>query len=110
MAACLPASVVIGRAVKNADKTMVSASMPNHFGTGTIDWKVSRGATITPMTRATRLFGAGVEPAAGAGVVIRFVRERSDCTTPYTTRWDEMFPDRVSELSRGVRFTESNEP
>src|SRR5262249_62033459 len=74
----------------------------------TIDWNVSLGENRTPMNRATRFFGAGAGPAAGAVVVIGFVRERPDCTTPYTSGWDEMFPDDLSELSRRVRFTESN--
>jgi hypothetical protein len=58
------------------------------------------------MKRAGRFFAAGVEPATGGVVVIRFVWERPDCTTAYTIFWDEMFPDGVPELSRGVRLTE----
>src|SRR5262249_26709493 len=105
--ACLPASVVIGRAVKNARSTEVRSSMPTTFGDAATAWNVSLGDRMMPMNRAARLFEAGVE-LAGAVVLIQFVRERPDCTTAYTSAWDEMFPDPVPELSRGVRFTESN--
>src|SRR5262245_17902919 len=85
MAACLPASVVIGSAAKTPMSTAVTASIPKTFGVATIDWNVAFGETRMPIKRATRFFGAGagVEPAPEAVVVIRFVvRERPDCTTP----------------------------
>ena len=40
-AACLPSSVVVGRMAKNATRTTVVASMPNHFGCATIERNVS---------------------------------------------------------------------
>src|SRR5262245_61737355 len=60
---------------------------------------------MMPMNRARRFFEAGVEPAMEPVVVIRFVRERPDCTTRYTTNWDEMFPNLDAETSRTVRLT-----
>src|SRR5205809_7372456 len=64
---------------------------------------------MRPMKRASRFFEAGVEPATGEVVVMECDPETPDCTTPYTSGWDEMFPDAASELSRGVRLTDSRE-
>ena len=66
-----PASVVSGNALKMRDDArVVTASIPNHFGCATTLTNVSRGDVMTPMKRATRLFGAGAVPDAVGGVVI----------------------------------------
>jgi hypothetical protein len=62
--------VVSGSAVKNATASVVIASTPNHFGDATTLWNVSFGEVSMPKMRATRLFGAGVDPAAAAVAVI----------------------------------------
>src|SRR5436190_21099571 len=90
------------------------AAHPKWFG---MLAKVSRGAVRAPMKRATRFFGAGVAPAAIAGVVMQFclkvenrsvqsVRERPIVPCTYTTPVTKMFPDAASEPSRPLTLTE----
>jgi hypothetical protein len=47
--------------------------MPSTVGEAATAWNVAFGETMMPKKRARRLFGAGVEPATGAVVVISLV-------------------------------------
>src|SRR5258706_11194916 len=94
--------------------TVVSASIPNHLGEAATLPNVSRGDVRTPIARASRLFGAGAEPAAVGGVVIQLclerlenrhvqiVRERPIVPRRYTSSGTKMFRGHCSEPSRTV--------
>src|SRR5436190_6559531 len=98
MAACLPASVVIGSAANTPVRIDTVNSMPSTLGRAATAWNVSFGENRMPTKRAGRLFGAGVKPATGAVVVIDVGWKRPIVPRTYTRGWDEMFPERQPEL------------
>src|SRR5918993_5823642 len=89
MAACLPASVVIGSALPNARSVAVSRNIPSHLGLATTLSYVARGAVRMPIKRPKTFIGAGEVPLWTALLVILICQEKVMLPTSGTNCWDE---------------------